>query len=134
MDGKECPCVSKDCPLVPGLSPHDLITYTHASLGTGPKGRSVIANLTKLQEGAGAVSAYTKQPTSCSHQALKHSRTVNILKELHMVLNDVFHLWSDNLAMVRFVRGEGVANGVRHIELRMWFVRERGIKMVLLLL
>jgi hypothetical protein len=27
--------------------------------------------------------------------------------------------------MVRFVHGEGVAKGVRHMELRMWYVRER---------
>jgi hypothetical protein len=35
------------------------------------------------------------------------------------------HLWSDNKAMVNFIHGEGVAKGVRHMELRMWYVRER---------
>ena len=70
---------------------------------------------------------------SCSRQVLNgvtrglkaNSRTVNILKELRMVLNKVPHLWSDNLAMVKFVQGEGVAKGIRHVELRMWYVRER---------
>jgi hypothetical protein len=34
-------------------------------------------------------------------------------------------LWSDNKAMVDFVHGEGIARGVRHMELRMWYVREK---------
>ena len=34
-------------------------------------------------------------------------------------------MWSDNKAMVNFIHGEGVAKGVRHMELRMWYVRER---------
>ena len=42
-----------------------------------------------------------------------------------MVMSTVPHLWSDNLAMVNFVKGEGVAKGIRHVELRMWYVRER---------
>ena len=42
-----------------------------------------------------------------------------------MELSKVPRLWSDNMAMVRFVRGESVAKGVRHVELRMWYVRER---------
>ena len=35
------------------------------------------------------------------------------------------HLWCDNKAMVNFINGEGAAKGVRHMELRMWYVRER---------
>ena len=120
-----------------GTSEIDVHTYTDASLGTGPKGRSVIANLTKLHPEAGAVSAYTKATnvvfTSSFEAELDgvtrgmkaSSRTTNILKELRMVLSAVPHLWSDNLAMVNFVKGEGVAKGIRHVELRMWYVRER---------
>ena len=33
-------------------------------------------------------------------------------------------LYSDNQAMIDFVHGEGVAKGVRHMELRMWYTRE----------
>jgi hypothetical protein len=129
---------TKHYPLVlGGTSEIDVHTYTDASLGTGPKGRSVIANLTKLHPEAGAVSAYTKATnvvfTSSFEAELDgvtrgmkaSSRTTNILKELRMVLSAVPHLWSDNLAMVNFVKGEGVAKGVRHVELRMWYVRER---------
>jgi hypothetical protein len=129
---------TKDCPLVLGGSPEiDVHTFTDASLGTGPKGRSVIANLTKLHPSAGAVSACTKATnvvfTSSFEAELggvtrgmkASSRTTNILTELRMVLSKVPHLWSDNLAMVNFVKGEGVAKGIRHVELRMWYVRER---------
>jgi len=35
------------------------------------------------------------------------------------------HLFSDNEAMVEFVKGNGVAKGVRHVELRMWYIREQ---------
>jgi len=130
--------ISKELPLVLGGSPDlEVITYTDASLGTAPKGRSVVANMTKLHEKAGAVSATTKATNvvfTSSFEAeldgvtrgLKaSSRTVNITKELQMELGKVPRLWSDNLAMIRFVQGEGVAKGVRHVELRMWYVRER---------
>ena len=52
---------TKDLPLVLGGS-SELIatTYTDASLGTAPRGRSVVSNMTKLNDKAGAVSAQTK--------------------------------------------------------------------------
>ena len=52
---------TKDTPLVlGGLAELEVITYTDASLGTAPKGRSVIVYATKLNERVGAVSAHTK--------------------------------------------------------------------------
>jgi hypothetical protein len=114
-----------------------VITYTDASLGTAPKGRSVIAYLTKLNEGAGAVSAHTKATdvvfTSSFESELDgvakglkgNARVCNVVTELRQKLKDLPKLWSDNMAMVKFVQGEGVAKGVRHMELRMWYVRER---------
>jgi hypothetical protein len=57
---------------------------------------------------------------------MKHIRRVkNILTELGIILQSVPILWSDNQAMIRFVHGEGVAKGVRHMELRMWYAREQ---------
>ena len=52
-------------------------------------------------------------------------RVHNVLTELGIVLSKVPTLWCDNEAMIKFVRGEGVARGVRHMELRMWYVREK---------
>jgi hypothetical protein len=129
---------TKDTPLVlGGLADLDVITYTDASLGTAPRGRSVIAHATKLNEHAGAVSAHTKATavvfTSSFESELDgvakgmkgNSRVRNVMVELRQKLKNVPKLWSDNMAMVRFVQGEGVAKGVRHMELRMWYVRER---------
>jgi hypothetical protein len=52
------------------------------------------------------------------------SRIATVLEELGI---DTYPplLYSDNEAMVNFVRGQGVAKGVRHIELRMWYTREQ---------
>ena len=129
---------TKELPLVlGGVDDMQVTTYTDASLGTAPKGRSVVANLTKLNAKAGAVSAHSKATdvvfTSSFEAELdgvtrglkSNSRTVNVLTELRQVLKGLPHLWTDNLAMVRFIHGEGVAKGVRHMELRMWYVRER---------
>ena len=129
---------TKDIPLVLGGSIDlDVITYTDASLGTAPKGRSVTANITKLNEHAGAVSAHTKATdvvfTSSFESELdgvtrglkSNSRVCNVIAELRQKLKNLPKLWSDNMAMVKFVQGEGVAKGVRHMELRMWYVRER---------
>ena len=129
---------TKELPLVlGGTSEVNTVTYTDASLGTGPKGRSVIGNMTKLNERAGAVSAHSKATnvvfTSSFEAELdgatrglkSNSRIVNVLTELGLHMNSVPKLWSDNKAMVNFIHGEGVAKGVRHMELRMWYVRER---------
>jgi hypothetical protein len=129
---------TKDAPLVlGGCADLDVITYTDASLGTAPRGRSVIANLTKLHDRAGAVSAHTKatdvvfmssfesELDGVSKGMKSNSRVRNVVLELRQKLKNLPRLWSDNLAMVKFVQGEGVAKGVRHMELRMWYVRER---------
>ena len=52
-------------------------------------------------------------------------RVHNVLDELGIVLASVPCLFSDNTAMINFVHGDGVAKGVRHMELRMWYVREQ---------
>ena len=125
-------------PLVLGGSSSVQVTsYTDASLGTAPKGRSVVADLNKLHPNAGAVSAHTKATpvvfTSSFEAELdgvtrglkSQSRVSNILRELRILTEGVPVMWSDNKAMVNFIHGEGVAKGVRHMELRMWYVRER---------
>jgi hypothetical protein len=129
---------TKDTPLVlGGCADLEVVTYTDASLGTAPRGRSVVANLTKLCTQAGAVSAHTKATDvvfMSSFEAeldgvskgLKSSlRVRNVIHELRQTLKGIPQLWSDNASMVKFVQGEGVAKGVRHMELRMWWVRER---------
>jgi len=132
------PYTTQTLPLVLGGSPVvQVATCTDASLGTAPKGRSVVANLTKLNEKAGAVSAHAKAThivfTSSFESELDgvarglkaQARVLNILEERRVSMASVPKLWSDNKAMVDFVHGEGIARGVRHMELRMWYVREK---------
>ncbi len=129
---------TRELPLVLGGDSTLTITaYSDASLGTGPKGRSITGQIIKLNDKAGAVSAkssatpgvYTSSFEAEMDEvatAMKSiSRVTNILNELGVVFTEIAQLFSDNKAMIDFVHGKGVAKGVRHMELRMWFIRER---------
>lgn len=126
-----------DVPLVlGGKKKMQLHGYTDASLATGPKSRSITASIVKMNEDAGAVSAKSTAghtiPLSSFEAELegttglfKHaSRVTNVTEELPMQMVKPSLLWSDNDAMIKFVKGEGVAKGVRHMEMRMWYTRD----------
>jgi len=128
---------SIDVPLV--LGGHDdvgVIAASDASLGTGPKGRSISAVFVRLGKSAGGVMAKSRagQCVSLSSfeaeldaccTAIKLMRYfMNLLKELGIQPSKPV-LQCDNMAMIDFVKGEGVAKGVRHMELRMWYTREQ---------
>jgi hypothetical protein len=116
----------------------DLIGYSDASLGTAPKGRSCTGHIVKLSENAGAIMAKAKT-TNCvvtssfegeldgATTTIKTMKRIrNILTELNIsVTESTATFYSDNKAMIEFVNGQGVAKGVRHMELRMWYVREQ---------
>lgn len=117
-----------------------VIACSDASLGTGPKYRSVIAFFIRLGELAGAVVAKTRSTTTVclssfesefdgAATALKAiQRVVNILEELQQKLHDIPILLCDNRAMLEFIRGNTDAKAARHMALRMWFVREKFLK------
>ena len=126
-----------DIPLVLGGSDSiGIHTYTDASLGTAPKGRSVIANLTKLSPKAGAINAKTSATTNVYLASFESeldgatsgvktiNRVNNRLTEMQLAFAEISKLFSDNEAMIKFIQGEGLAKGVRHIELRMWYCRD----------
>ena len=136
---------TKEYPLVLGGAAEIRITgYTDASLATGPNSRSITGQIIKLNENAGAIHAKAK----AGHQVLLSSfeaeldGTSNMMKSISRVSNtfDEMELskiisvlrpnlaYSDNEAMLKFVRGEGVAKGVRHMEMRMWYVRDEYAK------
>ena len=136
---------TKEYPLVLGGASEIRITgYTDASLATGPNSRSITGQIIKLNENAGAIHAKAK----AGHQVLLSSfeaeldGTSNMMKSISRVSNafDEMELskiisvlrpnlaYSDNEAMLKFVRGEGVAKGVRHMEMRMWYVRDEYAK------
>ena len=129
---------SRDLPLVLGGSSELQITaYTDASVGTAAKGRSVIGHLVKLNASAGAIyakstatqgvhlSSFEAELDGLSTALKSVSRVRNILVELRRLFAGMSNVFSDNEAMVDFVHGNGVAKGVRHMELRMWYVREK---------
>ena len=133
---------TKDIPLVIGgdttTGNCELIGYSDASLGTGPKGRSIKAHMFKLGSQCGAVTAkcstttsvYTSSfeaeldgVTSCMKTA---SRLMNILNEIGIAdYGNVATMYSDNMAMIEFVKGRSMAKGIRHVQLRMFYIREK---------
>jgi hypothetical protein len=131
-------CTS-DLPLVlGGKQPIEVTTYTDSSLATGPNCRSISGQMTKLNTVAGAIhakSATTKfvrlssfeSELEAATQAIKSLRKFsNILNEMQIGSNHIeSNLYSDNLAMVNFIKGDGIAKGVRHMEVRMFFTREQ---------
>jgi hypothetical protein len=136
-------CVSylyntKELPLVLGGSPILKLTgYTDASLGTGPKSKSILGSIVKMNEDAGAIASKATAGQCVSLSSFEAeldgtarlmkiiARINNILQEMSIIHEYPSQLYSDNQAMINFVKGEGVAKGVRHMELRMWYVREQ---------
>ena len=129
---------TKNYPLVLGGSNEINVTvYTDASLGTAPKSRSISGQMIKLNDKAGAISAKSQAGQSVVLSSFEAeldgytkafksgNRVLNILKELQIEHNQGMTIYSDNEAMINFVHGEGVAKGVRHMELRMWYCREQ---------
>lgn len=131
---------SRDIPLVIGGGNKDNITitaYSDSSLGTAKKGKSINAHLVKLNEAVGAVIAKTTTSTTthlssfeseldAATSAVKSiERTRNILNEIGIEINKIANLFSDNNAMIEFVKGNSIAKNVRHMQLRLWFLREK---------
>ena len=126
-----------DLPLVlGGKYKTQLISYTDASLGTGPKGRSIIGSITKLNDYAGAISATSTATTNVYLSSFESeldgltntfkssNRIRNRLTEMQIEFENLRQVYTDNEAMKNFVIGDGIAKGVRHMELRMWYTRE----------
>jgi len=130
---------SKDVPLVLGGSSElALETFFDSSWGTGPKGRSICAVLCRLGSGSACIvakttasactvsmSSFESELETCTLAMKTTKRIKNILDELGFKLKSKPMMYNDNEAMINFVRGEGMAKGARHMELRMWYVREQ---------
>jgi Reverse transcriptase (RNA-dependent DNA polymerase) len=132
-----------------------IITYTDMSLNTGPNGKSVIGYGTRLGEKAGLVSAKCKATVdvvlssfegelegvdygqennskiaksymiSGLTEGFKQAAGIqNILMELNQEPIER-RIYSDNLAMVKFVNGEAQGKGMKHAALRLWYMRQQ---------
>ena len=128
---------TKHVPLVlGGKSKLGVLTDSDASLATATKRRSVLGQVTRLGDRAGAITAKAVSSTlvhcssfeaeldACSKAIKTMLYISNVIREIGLEqATPVLHC--DNEAMVNFVKGEGVAKGVRHMEIRMWYTREQ---------
>jgi hypothetical protein len=128
---------SRDVELILGGTDETrLHVYTDASLGTGKNRRSVVGVMSKLNSSAGAYSAKSQASISVRLASFeteldgtvsgfkKAAAGTNTLIEMSMEPANIPLQYNDNEAMIAFVHGEGIAKGVRHMELRMWYARE----------
>jgi hypothetical protein len=132
---------TSDMPLVlGGDNAIQVITYIDASHGTGPNSRSITGSLTKLNPQSGAIAAKASAQSTVKLSSFeseldgvttglkKSAHIKNALTEMGVEHNPVAQLKNDNKAMIEFVKGEGMAKGVRHMELRMWYTRNEYAK------
>ena len=120
-----------------GSSELQVLFYSDASFGTAPKGRCVLGRMGRLGMNSGAIMAQSVTSTvvhgssfeaeldGVSGTIKRLRRVVSVMEELGINVPEIPVLYSDNQAMIEFVKGNGVAKGVRHMELRMWYVREK---------
>ena len=121
-----------------GKAKMSAISFCDSSYGKGKSGRSIGANLVKVNEEAGAISGKVSATISTrlsSFEAEMDSRASgakallfveNLLEEFKTGERPIPVQFNDNLALKQFLEGNGNAKGIRHIELRMYFLRELG--------
>lgn len=113
--------------------------YSDSSYGTGRNGRSINGSIVKLSNSSGAVIAKTtksKYVRLSSYEAEMEALNTTIrlvvwIKQIVKALiefDDIPEIKCDNLALVNFVKGNGEVNGVKHMELKMYYCREGYVK------
>jgi hypothetical protein len=127
-----------DLPLVlGGTSPLSLFGWTDASLGTGPRRRSVLGNISALGPQSGAIQAKATTSTSTCLSSFEAEldglttmlktllRLRHIFRELLLDFPTQSQIFSDNEALVNFINSyTPFAKGVRHVEMRQYFTRD----------
>ena len=115
-----------------------IITITDASLGTGPKSRSVLGMVTRLTPHGGAIITKGKATVDVKLSSFNGeiggmfegvkvgARVRNILEEFNQFhkYNPVRLLINDNEKAVDFMNSNGPGTGMRHAELRFFYIRE----------
>ena len=119
-----------------GEPPLTILTQSDCSLATGPKRRSILGYFSKLNGRSGAVMAKchtTKFTVTNVFQGEldSHVHAVKCLLELENILVQLglFEPGTsvasmDNLPMKDFVSGDASARLTKHMEIRLWFVRD----------
>jgi hypothetical protein len=113
-----------------------LEVYTDASLGTAPKGKSIVAHLVKAQHDSASIITKAKATTNVYLSSFESEldgyitatrslqRFRNIIQELRVKLQPIATVHCDNLALVEFIKGNGEPKGLKHIALRLWAARD----------
>jgi hypothetical protein len=130
-----------DIPLVlGGLEAPQLETSCDASLGTGPKMRSVIAMATRMSSKSGFITAKCKATQYMALSSFEgeingyfegfkmSAREKNIAAELEYKINSTRVITGDNEKGIQFIKGEAEGKGIRHALRRFSYMREEYLK------
>ena len=130
---------TKDMPLVlGGKDDFRNHVYVDTSLGTAPKCRSISAHMSAFGPASGAVySKASAQDTTrldtCDAEMPVYgtvpsvktvNRTINIATDINFETDGIPMLFSDNEASVGFIKGTNVVKGLRHMQLRQWYLQQ----------
>jgi hypothetical protein len=128
---------TKDEPLVlGGCSPAQIITLSDCSLGTGPKGRSIIAYGTRMGPSSGfiatkvkatqymALSSFEGEINGYFESFRTSARYANIAKEMSYKVDPIRIIIGDNEKAIQFIKGEAEGKGIRHALRRFSYMRE----------
>jgi hypothetical protein len=130
---------SKDIPLVLGGDSEmlRLTSFSDATVGTAPKGKSNLAQIHKLSRDAGAILAkaytsnsihlasFTSELDAVSGAVKGSARLSNVLKEILGKIATIPVLYSDNKAVLEFLKGNSNPSQSRYMELRLFYIREK---------
>ena len=129
----------KDIPLVlGGTDKIHPVGESDSSWATGPQRRSITGALVKLGPLCGAITAKATAshttPRLSSYESELEGVTLvfkillrikNLLTELTFTPDERLKSYNDNESMLKFLKDYGTAKGVRHMELRMWYIRDQ---------
>ena len=132
---------TKDEPLVlGGFEPAQIRTLSDCSLGTGPKGRSIIAYGTRMSANSGfiatkvkatqymALSSFEGEINGYFESFRTSARYLNIAKEMSYKVDPVRVIIGDNEKAIQFIKGEAEGKGIRHALRRFSYMREEFLK------
>ena len=119
-----------------GTDDLEVLGFSDSSLGTAPKRRSPLGQCIRLGRYSGCIHAKTSASSMTYLNIFEGEldSTCILFKSMHRVINELHEFCSvghtakafgDNLAVVEFIQGRGFPKGVRHMQLRMWYVREQ---------
>jgi len=119
-----------------GLDELEVLGFSDASLGTAIKRKSPLGQCIRLGKYSGCIHAKSCASSmnylnifegELDSTVILFKIMIRIMNELHEFNHPVYtaKAFGDNLAVVEFIQGRGFPKGVRHMQLRMWYIREQ---------